>query len=34
MSQSTIRILHLEDDPADALLVNDLFVEQGLAATV
>ena len=34
MSQSTIRILHLEDDPADALLVNDLFVQQGLAATV
>ena len=30
MSQ-TIRILHLEDNPADALLVRDLFKEQGLA---
>ena len=30
MSQ-TIRILHLEDDPADALLVRDVFAEQGLA---
>jgi PAS domain S-box-containing protein len=30
MSQ-TIRILHLEDNPADALLVRDSFAEQGLA---
>ena len=29
MSQP-IRILHLEDDPADALLVRDPFAEQGL----
>src|ERR1700722_10596935 len=29
MSQK-IRILHLEDAPADALLVRDLFAEQGL----
>jgi PAS domain S-box-containing protein len=29
MSQK-IRILHLEDDPADALLVRDLFAEQAL----
>jgi PAS domain S-box-containing protein len=27
-----IRILHLEDDPADALLVRDLFSQQGLIA--
>lgn len=27
-----IRILHLEDDPADALLVSDLFAAKGLAA--
>ncbi len=31
MSQK-IRILHLEDDPADALLVRDLMADQGLAA--
>ena len=29
-----IRILHVEDDPADALLVSDLFAEQGLAVKV
>ncbi len=33
MSQP-IRILHLEDNPADALLVRDLFAEQGLVAEI
>ena len=33
MSQP-IRILHLEDNPADALLVRDSFAEQGLAVEV
>jgi PAS domain S-box-containing protein len=30
----TLRILHLEDNPADALLVRDLLTEDGLAAEV
>jgi PAS domain S-box-containing protein len=33
MSQA-IRILHLEDNPADALLVRDVFAEQGLTAVI
>ncbi len=29
-----LRILHLEDNPADALLVRDLFAEEGLAVEI